>query len=79
MAFAGYEREWPQFCGPRGGGIAQDPRTGGVPTEWDTTTNVVWRIDVPGLAWSSPIVSGNRVFLTTAVDAQGREQPEGAF
>ena len=42
-------------------------------------TNVVWRIDVPGLAWSSPIVSGNRVFLTTAVDAQGREQPEGAF
>jgi len=37
------------------------------------------RIDVPGLGWSSPIVRGDRVFLTTAVDAQGTEQPEGGF
>lgn len=41
--------------------------------------NVAWRIDVPGLGWSSPIVWGDRVFLTTAVDAQGTEQPKEGF
>jgi len=71
--------EWPQFRGPGGSGSAQGTRSRGVPTEWDTTKNVAWRIDVPGLGWSSPIVWGNRVFLTTAVDAQGTEQPEGGF
>ena len=41
---------------------------------------MVWRIDVPGLGWSSPIVWGNRVFLTTAVDARGTEQlKEGSY
>jgi outer membrane protein assembly factor BamB len=79
VAFAGDGNEWPQFRGPGGSGIAQDPKSSGVPTEWDTTNNVAWRIDVPGLGWSSPIVWGNRVFLTTAVDAQGTEQPEEGF
>ncbi len=79
VAFAGDGNEWPQFRGPGGRGIAQDVRSSGVPTEWDATKNVAWRIDVPGLGWSSPIVWGNRVFLTTAVDVQGTEQPEGGF
>jgi len=79
VAFAGDGNEWPQFRGPGGSGIAQDPKSRGVPTQWDTTKNVAWRIDVSGLGWSSPIVWGNRVFLTTAVDAQGTEQPEGGF
>ncbi|MCL4177256.1 MAG: PQQ-binding-like beta-propeller repeat protein [Verrucomicrobia bacterium] len=70
VASAGDGNEWPQFRGPGGSGIAQDPKSSGVPTEWDTTNNVAWRIDVPGLGWSSPIVWGNRVFITTAVDAQ---------
>ncbi|HPA06566.1 MAG TPA: PQQ-binding-like beta-propeller repeat protein, partial [Candidatus Hydrogenedentes bacterium] len=79
MTFARDGNEWPQFRGPGGGGVAQDARSSGVPTEWDTTKNVAWRIDVPGLGWCSPIVWGNRVFLTTAVDAQGTEQPEEGF
>jgi len=79
VAFAGAGNKWPQFRGPGGSGIAQDLKSSRVPTQWDTTKNVAWRIDVPGLGWSSPIVWGNRVFLTTAVDAQGTEQPEGGF
>jgi outer membrane protein assembly factor BamB len=74
-----YGYEWPQFRGPGGSGIAGSPESSNVPTEWDTTRNVVWRIDVPGLGWSSPIVRGNRIFLTTAVDARGTEQPEEGF
>jgi len=79
VAFAGDGNEWPQFRGPDGSGVAQGPTGSRVPTEWDTTRNVAWRIDVPGLGWSSPIVWGDRVFLTTAVDAQGTERPEGGF
>ncbi len=69
----------PLILGEGGSGIAQDPKSSGVPTEWDTTNNVAWRIDVPGLGWSSPIAWGNRVLLTTAVDTQGTEQPEEGF
>lgn len=76
VALAGGGNNWPQFRGPGGSGIAQNPHSGRVPTEWDATNNVVWRIEVPGLGWSSPIVWGSRVFLTTAVDAQGTEEPE---
>jgi outer membrane protein assembly factor BamB len=38
------------------------------PEHWSATENVRWKIDVPGLAWSSPIVWGERVFLTTCVN-----------
>jgi len=37
------------------------------PEKWSATENVLWKTDVPGLAWSSPIVSGNRVYLTTCI------------
>jgi len=79
VAFAGDGNAWPQFRGPGGSGVAQGAKSRDVPTEWGTTKNVSWRIDVPGLGWSSPIVWGNRVFLTTAVGAQGSERPEGGF
>src|SRR5437016_4270292 len=59
--------DWPQFRGPDGLGHAPDAK---LPTEWSTTKNVTWRKEVPGLGWSSPVVSGGRIYLTTAV-AQG--------
>ena len=54
---------WPQFRGPTGQGVS-DARD--VPIEWSETKNVAWKTRVPGLGWSSPVVSGNRVWLTTA-------------
>ena len=39
------------------------------PDRWSATENVVWKTDVPGLGWSSPIVWGNRVILTTCVNS----------
>jgi outer membrane protein assembly factor BamB len=58
--------DWPQFRGPNGDGHAAGGRP---PTEWDRTKNVTWRKEIPGLGWSSPVVSGGKVFLTTAVPA----------
>jgi outer membrane protein assembly factor BamB len=56
--------DWPQFRGPRADGHAEGP----IPAvEWSETKNVTWRVAVPGLGWSSPVVIGDRVYLTTAV------------
>ena len=56
-------QEWPEFRGPTGQGHAGDR---GVPFEWSETRNVAWKTPVPGLGWSSPVVGGGRVWLTTA-------------
>jgi outer membrane protein assembly factor BamB len=39
-----------------------------VPLEWSETRNVVWKVSVPGRGWSSPVLSGSRIWLTTAVE-----------
>lgn len=54
---------WPQFRGPNIDGAPDS----GCPTEWDTSTNVRWRIPMEGEGWSCPVVWGDQVFLTAAV------------
>ena len=54
---------WPQFRGPSGQGHSDEH---GLPAEWSETRNIAWKVRVPGLGWSSPVVNGNRVWLTTA-------------
>jgi outer membrane protein assembly factor BamB len=56
---------WPQFRGPNGQGISAETN---LPLTWSATENVAWRTPIPGSSWSSPVVWGNRVFLTTATD-----------
>ncbi|HZO85210.1 MAG TPA: serine/threonine protein kinase, partial [Verrucomicrobiae bacterium] len=56
---------WPEFRGPTGQGLSTATN---LPTVWSPTTNVVWKQAVPGLGWSSPVISEERVFLTTAVE-----------
>ena len=55
--------QWPDFRGPGGDGIS---RGKGIPLEWSETQNVRWKIPMHGLAWSSPVVWGRQVWLTTA-------------
>src|SRR5262245_25687264 len=58
---------WPGWRGPRGDGSSLETH---VPVEWDATSgkNVAWRVDVPGVGHSSPIVWENRIFLTTCLE-----------
>lgn len=56
--------EWPEFRGPTGQGHSTAT---GLPLEWSATRNVVWKQPVPGLGWSSPVIGGGRIFLTTGV------------
>jgi len=64
--------EWTGFRGPDGQGVIT---TGTLPIEWSAETNVDWTITLPGVAWSSPVIVGDKVFLTTAVD-DGDERRE---
>ena len=61
--------DWPQFRGPTGQGHATER---GLPLEWSETTNIIWKTPVPGLGWSSPVVAGGRVWLTTVVESKER-------
>ena len=66
------EGTWPQWRGPHGTGSAA--ATAAPPFDWSESQNVRWKTAVPGLGHSSPIVAGDRVFLTTAL-ADGEQQP----
>ena len=58
---------WPQFRGPESRGISLDKN---LPHEWGTERNVRWKVPIPGSGWSSPIVWGDKVFITTAVSTE---------
>ncbi len=60
--------DWPEFRGPDGQGHAQ-VRT--APIQWNATSNVVWRMTIPGSGWSSPVLRSGRLYLTTAVPGEG--------
>ena len=70
LCFAGtvHAQNWPSFRGERASGIAdgQNP-----PAAWDAekSINILWKTPIPGLAHSSPVVWGNRVFVTTAISS----------
>lgn len=64
---------WPQFRGPEARGVAEGDA---LPDQWSATDNVAWKTDIPGRGWSSPIVWGNRVFLTTVVNLGESEAPK---
>src|SRR5262245_56232476 len=67
------ETNWPQFRGPGARGIATGD---GLPDRWTATENVAWKTDLPGRGWSSPIVWGDRVLLTTVVNSGTSEEPK---
>jgi outer membrane protein assembly factor BamB len=54
--------DWPRFRGPTGNGVTNDTT---IPLKWSDKENVVWRTELPGPGSSSPIVIGDRVFLTS--------------
>lgn len=62
------QTDWARWRGPDGNGIADGEQR--VPVQWDADTNVVWKSKVPGRGHSSPIVVGNKIFLTTADEAE---------
>ena len=68
-------RYWAQWRGPHASGVS---RTATPPLTWSETENVRWKIEIPGRGSGSPVVWGDRVFLSTAVpEVPGRQVKAG--
>ena len=67
---------WPQFRGVGAVGVAEGAS---LPDTWSTTENVAWKTEVPGHGWSSPIVWGNRVFVTSFVGSEKVVAPKSGL
>jgi hypothetical protein len=67
-----HAQNWPSFRGSNASGVADGKPT---PVTWDATkgANVLWKTAIPGLAHSSPVVWGDKVFVTTAISSKGNE------
>ena len=61
LVFAAQGENWPAWRGPLGNGISAST---GLPVKWEGTNNVRWRVEVPEPGNSTPIVWGDRVFVT---------------
>jgi outer membrane protein assembly factor BamB/Spy/CpxP family protein refolding chaperone len=65
--------EWPQFRGPDGCAVSTDRQ---LPDRWGAGTNIGWKVKLPGYSWSSPVVWGDKVFVTSAA-ADKQQKPSG--
>ena len=64
--------QWTQFRGSNAGDVGDDPA---LPEIWSETENVVWKINLPGLSWSSPVVWEDTIFVTSAISAGTEPAP----
>src|SRR5580704_14842279 len=71
-AFAA-EPEWPGFRGPSSNPSAVNSN---LPDEWSKTSNIEWTTTLDGLGWSSPIVAGKNIFVTTVTTDGKAKQPQ---
>lgn len=68
------EKYWAQWRGPFATGVAPH---GNPPVEWSETKNIRWKIQVPGKGHSTPIIWGDRLFITTAIETEKAGKPQG--
>jgi outer membrane protein assembly factor BamB len=69
----GQSASWPQFRGPDANPVGAHA---GLPDRWSKTENVEWSQQIPGRGWSSPIVTGGRVYVTTVTTEGKSKQPQ---
>jgi outer membrane protein assembly factor BamB len=65
--------DWPRFRGWQAGVADDDPR---LPETWSPSSNIAWKLDLPGLSWSSPVVQGNHIIVSSAISAGAEAPPE---
>src|SRR6267143_5686717 len=72
-ASAAKAQNWPQFRGPGASGVVEG-QTAAVTFDAEKSVNTRWKTAIPGLAHSSPVVWGNKVFITTAVTSAAKDE-----
>src|SRR6266851_1316061 len=77
LFLAAADSNWPQFRGIAASGVG----SGAPPTEWNVESgkNILWKAEIPGLGHSSPVIWGDRIFLTSAVGEGGAALKVGLY
>ena len=72
---------WPRLRGADASGLPNDGKHKGLPIKWSKTENVKWKTQVPGTGWSSPVVWGDKVFITSVINdkAEENEKPKAGL
>ena len=74
------DRYWPQWRGPQGTGVSS---TANPPVEWSDTKNIRWKVELPGRGSGTPVIWGDRVYVTSAVpvgvEGTAQHAPRGAL
>jgi outer membrane protein assembly factor BamB len=70
MAAPAVAENWPEFRGPTAQGLST---AGGVPVRWTASEGIAWKQAIPGSGWSSPVLGGDRIYLTSAVTQDSGE------
>ena len=68
------EDSWGHWRGPSQTGVA----AGAAPVRWSDSSNVVWKVEIPGRGHSSPVIWGDRIFITTAIPTGNKADSSGA-
>jgi len=63
--------DWPEFRGPTGQGIAENSN---IPLSWDENQRVTWKTEIPGKGYSSPVVLGEQIWVTTSIESKATEE-----
>ncbi|MBV63045.1 MAG: serine/threonine protein kinase [Rickettsiales bacterium] len=79
--FAENTENWPRLRGSQANGLPADISNQSLPVKWSKTENVKWKTNVPGSGWSSPIVWGDKVFVTSVINdkAEENEKPKAGL
>ncbi|MFM7556142.1 MAG: PQQ-binding-like beta-propeller repeat protein, partial [Verrucomicrobiota bacterium] len=64
-SLAAADKNWPEFRGPLGDGVSTATR---LPLEWSEQRNVAWKTAIHDKGWSSPVIWGDQVWVTTATE-----------
>src|SRR5271165_2696784 len=70
LSLSARAEDWPGWRGPRGDGTSSES---GIPIKWSATENVAWKTPIPGKGHSSPAIWGDHVFLSSALEAEGKQ------
>lgn len=65
LTVTAHDLHWPEFRGPRGDGTTTSTN---LPVVWSETNGVRWKLEIPGRAWSSPVIWDRQLWLTTATE-----------
>ena len=73
LGFCENTDNWPRLRGADASGLPKEGNHSSLPIKWSKTDNIKWKTQIPGTGWSSPVVWGDKVFITSVINDKAEE------